>query len=261
MPPPTPNPLPVVSTGRALSWTFEGLPQHVPHPLPTPVALDSEGEADPPPFTRLGLAARWHSKPPSSHPQLLEVRIQLRAWPDPPRSAWLAEIATLLTEWIETEGYLVAHTLPFEDHILGQRVTRHALLGLQSLQGNPLWAHPTAVAAGLLPFDFPPSQACRTLGAPIRWRAGGITPLSPIDPATGLPTWFIALSDCARFQKLPPKAHSDQVLRDRGSELFRQRHFPTPAAALTAAQTQLDEAIQTILGFGHLCPAQPPSHA
>lgn len=235
--------------GTMAPWTQEGLPLHIPHPMPVPIALDTEGEYDPLPRLRLRVACTWHPATPLETPQILEVRIQLREDLSAERRAWLAEIASRMTEWIEADTRLLIYALPFADHVVAQRVTRLALLGVQSLQGEPLWAHPSAVQAGLLPFEAPATQQRKTLGAPVRWRTEGIRPLDPLDPATGLPTWHIALSDCLRLQHLSRQEHATRVLHERALMLVQAGHHPDLATAERVANCQVEAALQTILGF------------
>jgi len=245
--------------GTLAPWIQEGLPMHVPHPLPVPIALDREGDFDPLPRLRLGIACEWCSAIPPKRPSLLEVRTQLQADSGPHRRAWLAEIASLVTEWIEAGTRLLVHTLPFEDRMFAQRVTRHALVGVQSLQGEVLWAHPSVVAAGLLPFACPPTQIYQELGRPARWRMEAIRPLDPLDPATGLPTWHRALSDCLRTQHLSPQAHAARVVEERARVLCQTDRFPDFASAREAALRQVEEALRAILCFEGLAGLSSPS--
>jgi hypothetical protein len=232
-----------------MPWTQEGLAMHIPHPLAVPIALDTEGDVDPLPRLRLGIACEWRPAIRPKHPCLLEVRTQPQADSGSHRRAWLAEIASLVTEWVEAGTRLLVHTLPFEDRVFAQRITRHALLGVQSLQGAVIWAHPSAAAAGLLPFECPPTQIYKELGRRARWRMEAIRPLDPLDPVTGLPTWHLALSDCLRAQHLSPQVHAAKILEERARILCQTDRSPDLLSARQAALRQVEEALRAILGF------------
>jgi hypothetical protein len=234
---------------RLTPLLLEQLPHHVPHPLPVPMAIDLDGVVDPPAPSVFGIACEVHPSDPEACPQTLEVRTELRGVDDHFRLAWLAEIAALMTEWIDSGMHLILFTIPFEDQVFAQRVIRHALLGVQSIQGTPLWAHPAAIQVGVLPFELPATQQCTSLGERTRWRTECIRPLEPIDPATGLPTWHIAGWDCLRLQHLPLHENGNRILNERAVVLCQTDRSPDLQSAGEATLKQVEVALQSILGF------------
>ena len=235
--------------GRLAPHVREAFPCDIPHPLPAPVAIDLDGNIDPRPRVRLGVACEVQPTIMTSEPQLLEVRIELRGAEDPHRAAWLAEIAALVTEWLESSPCLRFYTVPFRDEVFSTRIIRHALIGVQSLQGDPLWAHASAVRAGLVPFDCPVSQRFRLLAEAIVRPSQGALTLQRLDPSTGLPMWHRALHDELKPFGLPPMARGQRVLEQRTMALVGLGRHQDQDAALKAVQSEMEEALKGILGF------------
>ena len=235
--------------GTIQPFLSEGLPMQVPHPLPVPVAIDLEGNINPAPRVRLGVACIVQSSLKTGPPQLLEIRIELLDSGDPQRTAWLAEISSLLAEWIEDGPCLRFHTLPFQDQAFGQRIVRHALLGVETLQGDPLWAHPAAIQADLLPFDYPAGQERRRLGPTTQWRLETILNLAPIAASTGLPLWHHAAADCLRYQRLDHPERGQKILAECAANLVKSGQYPQAQAAYDHVRREYQDALRTILGF------------
>jgi hypothetical protein len=223
-----------------------------------PVAIDLDGGLDPPPRVRLGLACSIHTLAATDLPQLLEVRIELRGREDPHRTAWLAEIASLVTEWLETGLCLRFYTLPFQDQAFAQRMVRHALLGVATLQGEPLWSHPSAVQADLLPFGFTEQQERRLLGPRTQWRLETVLNLNPLAASTGLPLWHHAAADCLRYLRLEHPERGQRILAECAANLVKSGQFVQPQAAYDHVLTEYRDALRKILGFEGLpWPAAP----
>jgi hypothetical protein len=180
---------------------------------------------------------------------LLEVRIELRGSEDPFRAAWLAEIASLVTEWIESSPCLRFCTVPFRDEVFSTQIIRHALIGVESLQGDPLWAHASAVRAGLVPFQCPDHQRyCSLAEGVVRGNQGTLT-FQRLDPSTGLPMWHRALFDELKLLRLSPLARAQRVLDERAKALVEMGRYQDQATALSDVQCEIEEALKAILGF------------
>ena len=222
---------------------------HIPHPLPVPVAIDLDGNIDPPPRVWLGMACELRPTAGTRQPQLLEVRVELRNSEDPFRAAWPAEIASLVTEWIESSPCLRFCTVPFRDEVFSTQIIRHALIGVESLQGDSLWAHTSAVRAGLVPFECPDHQRHRSLAEGVVRGGPGTLTFQRLDPSTGLPMWHRALFEELKPLGLSPMARAQRVLEERAMALVEMGRFQDLDTALSYVQHEIEEALKAILGF------------
>lgn len=250
MPPSAPSSLPSPVEATPLPWIQEGFPAHVPHPLPTPFAVDLSGVCDPEPRCRMGIA--WQlDRSEDTPPARVEVRIDFREGWDTLRAAWLAEIADLVTGWIEDGEKVRWHTLSFRDPATRDGA-RHLLLGVESLAGEGLWAHPSAAQAGLLPFPVPPSQQATILGEPPPPWATGPVALDRNDPRSGLPRWHPLLAECVEAKTPECAQRGLRILELRAAHLARSGPRPSPAQALRRAAEEVETALRIILGVEHL---------
>jgi hypothetical protein len=190
-------------------------------------------------------------KPPPFETVMLEIPVDdaTRSF----RMLLLDELANLLLELMEQGKEMKIVAISHRRLIHGNLILRHHLVALFDQMDTLYWRHPAASEYGLIRRGFPARQRVRRLGAVCRNRAPSDIPRR-LDPATGLPAWYLFALERLREQLPHDACNFASVIQFLAEQRLELGLAGDLDQAMRDATQDFFHGFETFFGMGGLQP-------